>query len=386
MKAYEGKSINGEVLRSILISGANNLFNHYPEVDALNVFPVPDGDTGTNMNLTITSGSKEIMNIRNDSIGEVGKIFSRGLLRGARGDAGVILSQIFRGFAQKLEGLNEINILEFAEAWKAGSDKAYKAVMRPVEGTILTVIRESSSYLLDKLATVENIGQAMECILQAAKESLKRTPELLPVLKEVGVVDSGGAGLVLIMEGMLLGLKGEIIERKQISMPQVAQEIQPSAQAKLENEEFGYNTEFALRLSEETLKKGKFDQNRFTALLQSLGHSLEVVRDGDIIKVHLHTLKPGVALNYAQLYGEFVVLKIENMQEQNTHLEEEENKPTIAIKVETVASKLNHAKQAEPEPRKKYGLIVVSVGDGLEEMFKSSRRKLLFLTGVLVCA
>jgi len=365
MKAFENKTINGEVLRSILISGANNLFNHYPEVDSLNVFPVPDGDTGTNMNLTITSGAKEIMNIRNDKIGEVAKLFSRGLLMGARGNSGVILSQIFRGFAQKLEGKEQIDVAELAECWESGSNMAYKAVMRPVEGTILTVIRESSDSLKKVSSTIPSIGLAMEHLLEEAKASLQRTPNLLPVLKEVGVVDSGGAGLVKILEGMLVGLKGEIIERKQISMP--TNQETSIAQARFENEEFGYCTEFILRLAADKSKR-EFDQERFTSLISSLGNSLVVVRDDNIVKVHVHTLKPGVALNYAQLYGEFVTLKIENMQEQHNHLIEEGNDASSNGHVKLATNGV-----AKPAELKDYAIIAVSVGDGLDEMFKSLR-------------
>src|SRR5574344_2221987 len=192
------KQLSGQDLKKMLISGANNLYNSYPEIDALNVFPVPDGDTGMNMNLTMTSGSKEIQNRGDESIADIAKAFSRGLLMGARGNSGVITSQIFRGFAQGLEGKNEIKAMDLAEALVNGKEVAYKAVMRPVEGTILTVIRESSESLLKKIKGDISIEKAMKILIDEAKISLNHTPELLPILKEVGVVDSGGAGLLTI--------------------------------------------------------------------------------------------------------------------------------------------------------------------------------------------
>ena len=208
------RSIDGQILKSMLISGSNNLYNHYPEIDALNVFPVPDGDTGMNMNLTLTSGAKEIQNRNDDDVYTIANLFSRGLLMGARGNSGVITSQIFRGFASSLKEKKTISINDLADAFSSGSKVAYKAVMRPVEGTILTVIRESSEALNGAINNFSSIEKAMEYLLKEANSSLERTPELLPVLKEVGVVDSGGAGLVKIFEGMLSALKGKFIDKK----------------------------------------------------------------------------------------------------------------------------------------------------------------------------
>ena len=193
------KTINGHQLKQMIISGANNLFNCYPEIDALNVFPVPDGDTGTNMNLTMTSGSKEVVNIDSGNIYDVARTFSKGLLMGARGNSGVILSQIFRGFAVGLEGKTQADCYDFADALISAKDVAYKAVMKPVEGTILTVIRESSvalKHYVDRLEKPITIKECMEYLLKEANASLQRPPVLLPVLQEVGVVDSGGAGLI----------------------------------------------------------------------------------------------------------------------------------------------------------------------------------------------
>ena len=209
------RTIDGQMFKMMVISASNNLYNHYPEVDALNVFPVPDGDTGMNMNLTLTSGAKEVQNRSDNDIYSIAKTFSRGLLMGARGNSGVITSQIFRGFAEALEGKKEINAVELADAFVNGSKIAYKAVIRPVEGTILTVIRESSENLKKKIRTFSSIEDAFKILLHEAKESLERTPNLLPVLKEVGVVDSGGAGLVKILEGMESMIHGDFIERNE---------------------------------------------------------------------------------------------------------------------------------------------------------------------------
>ena len=218
------KTIDATTLKALYISAANNLYNHYPEVDQLNVFPVPDGDTGMNMNLTVTSGAKEIQNKEYDDIHEVAANFSRGLLMGARGNSGVITSQIFRGFAQGLEGKKSINAVEFAKALSSGREVAYKAVMKPVEGTILTVIRESSTALKEYVKPSTSIEDAFDYWLSEARKSLEHTPELLPVLKEVGVVDSGGAGLVRLIEGMVSAVHGDFVERNADVAPSAPEE------------------------------------------------------------------------------------------------------------------------------------------------------------------
>ena len=207
------KYIDGKVFKMMVISGSNNLYNHYPEVDALNVFPVPDGDTGMNMNLTMTSGMKEVANRNDENLADIAKVFSRGLLMGARGNSGVITSQIFRGFSESLVGKTKIDALGLAEAFDNGRKVAYKAVLKPVEGTILTVIRESSAKLLELATSKMSIEEAFDILLKEAQASLSRTPNLLPVLKEVGVVDSGGAGLIKILEGMQSAVDGYVINR-----------------------------------------------------------------------------------------------------------------------------------------------------------------------------
>lgn len=352
--------IDGILLKQMIISGANNLYNNYPEVDALNVFPVPDGDTGTNMNLAISSGAKEIATRNDASVYDVAKAFSRGLLMGARGNSGVILSQIFRGFAQGLKGKIEATAQDISDALLMGKEVAYKAVMRPVEGTILTVIRESSQALADSVYPDMPLDEALDILLKEARESLKRTPNLLPVLKEAGVVDSGGAGLCKIIEGFDLALHNQIVEK---NMPDVVSDsvVEPiigNVQASLEHKEFGYCTEFILKLPEDPIKakKKNFVPSRFSGVLNSHGNSIVMVHDDDLIKVHIHTLNPGNILTYAQQFGEFVKIKVENMSEQHTHLIEEDAK----------------AKEDEikKQPKKPFGLISVGAGKGIVDLFK----------------
>ena len=349
--------INGHHLKQMIVSGANNLFNCYPQIDALNVFPVPDGDTGTNMNLTMTSGSKEILNSDSENIYEVAKSFSRGLLMGARGNSGVILSQIFRGFAVGLEGKKEVDCYEFADALISAKDVAYKAVMKPVEGTILTVIRESTVALREYVDGKDkpiSIEECMDYLLKEANASLQRTPELLPVLKEVGVVDSGGAGLIKVFDGFVSALNNKIIDRERATVTNVEEpvSVMGSAQSKIENEEFGYCTEFIMQLSPEKEGKKNFNQARFSSVLENHGNSIVVVQDDDIVKVHIHTMKPGNIFNYAQQFGEFVTLKVENMQLQHSNLQE---------------------KEAAPAEKVDYAIIAVSAGEGINQMFKELR-------------
>lgn len=348
------KTINGFVLKRMIISGANNLYNHYPEIDALNVFPVPDGDTGTNMNLTISSGAKEVANRADNDVYEIAKAFSKGLLMGARGNSGVILSQIFRGFAMALEGKKNIKPTDLANAFMKGKEVAYKAVMRPVEGTILTVIREAATVLSEKVNDGMTIEKAFEILLKEGRASLKRTPDLLPVLKEVGVVDSGGAGLLKILEGFNRAIHGEVIEK---SIATVLEEKKVPLTGETEEDiETGYCVEFVLHLGPEDAKK-TFVEKRFTNILSSHGELMKIHYREDIVKVHIHTPAPGTILNYAQQFGEFVKIKVENMAEQHTQMEgmeATEEEPIVELK--------------------EYGLIAVSAGKGIDTMFTDELR------------
>ena len=362
------KTVDGQIFKNLVISGANNLYNCYPEVDALNVFPVPDGDTGMNMNLTMTSGAKEISSRNDTDIYVIAKTFSKGLLMGARGNSGVITSQIFRGIAEGLKDKKEVDAKGLAEAFENGAKVAYKAVIKPVEGTILTVIREASSKLSKSVTSKMSIEEALKILKDEAYASLERTPNLLPVLKEVGVVDSGGAGLCRIIDGMYDCLLGNFIERHEASALEVSTS---SAQTQFDEEEFGYCTEFILRLGPTDSKKA-FNKNRFTNVLNSHGNSLVVVQDEDIVKVHVHTLRPGDIFNYAQQFGEFVKLKCENMTEQHHEIlfnEENKNGPHMAAselkKAPLAAPKLNE----KPKEKQKYALIATSSGKGIDELF-----------------
>ncbi len=353
------KRINGQNLKEMFVSGSNNLYNHYPEIDALNVFPVPDGDTGMNMNLTMTSGAKEIQNRSDTNIYEISKAFSRGLLMGARGNSGVITSQIWRGFSMGLEGKEDIDVQEFIQAMEKGVEVAYHAVIKPVEGTILTVVKESTKYLKENLGKNTSFEKAFELLIEGGNYALEHTPELLPILKEADVVDSGGAGLIKIYEGMYEALKGNIVERQTLDENQTNL---VAAGAYLEDEEFGYCTEFIMSLGPDTVKK-PFNEKRFTNVLLAHGNSLVVVRDEDIVKVHVHTLSPGGVLNYAQQFGEFLKLKIENMTEQHRALEEG------ALAVEDMHTDLIEEPE-EPHERVENAIIAVSSGDGIDEIFK----------------
>ena len=364
------KTIDAATLKKMYISGANNLFNHYPEVDQLNVFPVPDGDTGMNMNLTATSGSKEIQNREFDNVGDLASAFSKGLLMGARGNSGVISSQIFRGFAECLKGKKKIGVLELSEAFTKAKEVAYKAVMKPVEGTILTVIRESSAALSEYVRPNLSIEDAMDYLLEQARVSLEHTPELLPVLKEVGVVDSGGAGLVYIIEGMTKAVHGTVVERKELSEP-IENNASPYAGAKLSEDEegYGYCTQFIVRLGKKEDGKKPFKESVFKKYLLDHGKSVVLVQDDDIVKVHVHTLTPGNMLNYAQQFGEFVTIVIENMSEEHKNIEH----GMIAYDANNSLKREGNVSEEEEEddtPLQEFGLVAVSSGDGLDELFK----------------
>ncbi|MBQ1899672.1 MAG: DAK2 domain-containing protein [Erysipelotrichaceae bacterium] len=346
--------INVEQFKAMIRSGCANLENHAAEINTLNVFPVPDGDTGTNMSMTFSNGYSEAMKCSSDSISDVAKAFSRGLLMGARGNSGVITSQIFRGFYQHIEGKTEIETADISQAFENGARVAYKAILKPVEGTILTVIREASWYANHDFETEPfEIETYFDKLVRYSAESLERTPEYLPVLKEVGVVDSGGAGLLKILEGFKAYIDGNPIDFAE--KKEETEAVNPALL--LDNEEFGYCTEFIIRLDENIVKT--FDEKVLKKKLNDMGgESLVVVKDEDLVKVHVHTLKPGDALNIGQRYGEFVKLKIENMQEQHS---------TIIASAGTEPKKKEEPKKVK-EPQK-YGIVAVAAGEGVTQLF-----------------
>ena len=363
------RTIDGQQLKQLLMSGANNLYNCYPEIDQLNVFPVPDGDTGMNMNLTCTSGVKEIQNRNEESCAIIAGAYSKGLLMGARGNSGVITSQIFRGFAQGMDGKEKLTTADLAAAFVKGSEVAYKAVMRPVEGTILTVIRESANALKERLKKDTTIEGAFDILVEEADKSLQHTPELLPILKEVGVVDSGGAGLLAILRGMKEAAHGKMVERSDLAPNAPTASIaSPYAGAKLSEDEegYGYCTQFILRLGKSEDGKRPFVEKRFKNFLATHGKSLVLVVDDDIVKVHVHTLSPGTMLNYAQNFGEFVTIVIENMSEEHDNI----SHGYIATDMEGNLSRKAKEKELENQPLKEAAMIAVSSGEGIDQMFK----------------
>lgn len=342
----------------MVLSGASHLTNNAKKIDALNVFPVPDGDTGTNMNLSMTSGANEVKKVDNSYISTVAEALSKGLLMGARGNSGVILSQIFRGFASGMKNKKTLTTKELAQSFNSGVTTAYKAVMKPVEGTILTVAKDAAEAAETQAESETDIIAFMEAVLKAAKASLERTPELLPVLKEVGVVDSGGQGLVTIYEGFLAALKGEELpeEIDTIDMDDmVSAEHHKIAQDFMDTSEieFGYCTEFMVKFEEEKLKKHTFNEDDFRDELSQHGDSLLVVSDDDVVKVHVHAEYPGTVLTIAQKYGSLINMKIDNMREQHTALVGEEQQPK---------------KSEQPSP---YGIVTVAMGKGIKSLFQS---------------
>lgn len=348
--------INTEQFKAMIRSGCANLENHASEINTLNVFPVPDGDTGTNMSMTFSNGYQEAVKCTSDSISDVAKAFSRGLLMGARGNSGVITSQIFRGFYQHIEGKAEIETADVSQAFENGARVAYKAILKPVEGTILTVIREASWYANHDFETEPfDLDTYFAKLVQYSAESLERTPEYLPVLKEVGVVDSGGAGLLKILEGFKAYIDGNPIDF--LEKKEEAEAINPALM--LENEEFGYCTEFIFRLNENYIDR--FDEKILKKKLNDMGgESLVVVRDEDLVKVHVHTLHPGDALNIGQRYGEFIKLKIENMQEQHS---------TIIANANTEPKKKEVKEEKPAKAPQKYGIVAVAAGEGVTKLF-----------------
>ncbi|MBN8234399.1 DAK2 domain-containing protein [Halobacillus kuroshimensis] len=352
------QKLDGRTLAEMILQGAHYLKQNSQMIDALNVFPVPDGDTGTNMNLSMTSGADEVRNVSQDHAGAVSTSLSKGLLMGARGNSGVILSQVFRGFAKAIENKEVLTTRDFSDALQGGVKTAYKAVMKPVEGTILTVAREAAEASVEIAEKEEDFIPFMEGVVEAAKASLKRTPELLPVLKEVGVVDSGGQGLVTIYEGFLANLKGEEMPdvEEMVSMNEMVNaEHHKLAQDFMNTEDihYGYCTEFMVKFEEDKLAENPYDEEAFRNRLSEFGDSLLVVSDEELVKVHVHVEYPGEAMTLGQKYGSLINMKIENMREQHTSIVG------------------NKKAKAAPEKKAPYGIVTVSMGEGMKKLFES---------------
>ena len=354
--------VNGELYKQLVIHGAANLRANYKVIDALNVFPVPDGDTGTNMRMTIEAGATAIKDANEESVYEMSKKVSRGMLMGARGNSGVILSQFFRGIYKGFKDIKEASVKDFAKAFQSGVNQAYHAVLKPVEGTILTVAREASEKAFKTIKKNDSLEKYFEIYLKEANASLQRTPELLPVLKEAGVVDSGGAGFICVIEGMQKYLLGEEIKEVEVVTEQATVNRGSfNAHSKLE---FGYCTEFILQLQYAKVDIAKFDIKVISDYLETIGNSIVALQDEDIVKVHVHTMTPGKVFEHCQQYGEFITLKIENMQVQHNEGSVVENTdPQQCDCPECVEMR----RSAE---RKKFAVVAVASGDGLVNIFK----------------
>ena len=345
---------NGNLLRDAIISGANNIYKYRKSVDELNVFPVPDGDTGTNMSMSIGNAARALEKISDKPAGEVADIAASALLRGARGNSGVITSLLFRGFAKGLKGKTEVNAENLVSALELGVAAAYKAVMKPTEGTMLTVMRVASEKAKAALKPKSTALEIWEVVLSGAKEALDSTPELLPVLKKAGVVDAGGMGILKIFEGMYEVFKGgavitneEVVNKDKTAGLNIVDDYTAEIT-------FTYCTEFIISRGSQ---KAATDAEELREYLGGIGDSLVVVEDDDIIKIHVHTDHPGKALEKGLCYGMLINLKIENMREQY-----ENAKP---------ASKEKAAEELKPaKASKKYGFVSISVGEGLTELFK----------------
>lgn len=352
--------ITTSLLQEMVQAAATRLGNQVEYVNSLNVFPVPDGDTGTNMGMTMDNGAKEVADKPAITVGQVGQILSKGLLMGARGNSGVITSQLFRGFGQSIKDKVELDGKDLAAAFQNGVEVAYKAVMKPVEGTILTVSRGAATAALKKAEQTDDAVEVMRATVEGAKRALAKTPDLLPVLKEVGVVDSGGQGLVYIYEGFLAALTGEYIASEDFKptpanmgeMINAEHHKSVAGHVATEDITFGYCTEIMVALGQGPTAVKDFNYEEFQGYLSTLGDSLLVVNDDEIVKVHVHTEDPGLVMQEGLKYGMLVKVKVDNMREQHSaELQKDAAKPVA--------------------PQKDFGLIAVVAGQGLSDIFMS---------------
>ena len=354
-------NITTSLFQEMVQAGATRLNKQAEYVNSLNVFPVPDGDTGTNMGMTIENGAKEVSDRSASTVGEAAGIFAKGLLMGARGNSGVITSQLFRGFSQSVKDKEELDGAALAAAFQSGVEVAYKAVMKPVEGTILTVSRGAAIGAKKKAESTNDAVEVMRAALEGAKTALAKTPDMLPVLKEVGVVDSGGQGLVFIYEGFLSALTGEFIASEDFqATPATMSEMINAEHHKsvaghvaTEDITFGYCTEIMVALKQGPTYVKDFDYDEFRNYLNNLGDSLLVVNDDEIVKVHVHTEDPGLVMQEGLKYGSLVKVKVDNMRNQHEAQVEKEER------------------QAKPAEVKEYAIIAVVAGDGLADIFKA---------------
>lgn len=366
-------TIDAKLLQKMFLSGAGNLKAKKEWINDLNVFPVPDGDTGTNMTLTIMSAAKEVSALAEPDMASLAKAISSGSLRGARGNSGVILSQLFRGFTKEIKAVEAIDVNVLASAFERAVETAYKAVMKPKEGTILTVAKGAASKASELADVSDNLGEVMRGILEYAEEVLAKTPDMLPVLKEAGVVDSGGQGLVEVLRGAILAYEGNPVALDD-GTEQSESSAKTSGAGSLDNVEikFGYCTEFIIMLDKKFDKK---DELGFKAYLESIGDSIVCVADDEIVKVHVHTNDPGLAIQKALTFGQLTRMKIDNMREEHNQKVIEAAEAKKAAEAVDTASQAKEAaveEVSEPkkdEPRKEVGFVTVVAGDGLAEIF-----------------
>ncbi|MBQ5660757.1 MAG: DAK2 domain-containing protein [Lachnospiraceae bacterium] len=353
------KSADAQLLKVALLSGAKELEAKKEWINELNVFPVPDGDTGTNMTMTIMAAAREVAAIENPTMETIAKALSSGSLRGARGNSGVILSQLFRGFTKEIKEASEINVTILANAFTRATETAYKAVMKPKEGTILTVARGMADKAVELAIETDDIVEFLEKVIEHGNYVLSQTPEMLPVLKQAGVVDSGGQGLMQVLKGALDGVLGKGIPFDAV-VAQTSQKAAPVGAARDDIDtadiKFGYCTEFIINVEH---AYDDDEELKFKAFLESIGDSIVVVSDEDVVKVHVHTNNPGLAIERALTYGSLSRMKIDNMREEHNE----------RLEMAASAAPAQEAPKAE-EPRKEYGFIAVSVGEGLSEIFK----------------
>lgn len=354
-------NITTSLFQEMVQAAATRLGKQAEYVNSLNVFPVPDGDTGTNMSMTMDNGAKEVADKPASTVGEVGQMLSKGLLMGARGNSGVITSQLFRGFGQSIKGKDELTGKDLAQAFQVGVEVAYKAVMKPVEGTILTVSRGAATAALKKADLTDDAVEVMQAALDGAKGALAKTPDLLPVLKEVGVVDSGGQGLVFIYEGFLSALNGDYVTSADFKATpanmseMINAEHHKSVVGHVATEDitYGYCTEIMVALKQGPTYVKEFNYNEFQGYLSGLGDSLLVVNDDEIVKVHVHTEDPGLVMQEGLKYGSLIKIKVDNMR--NQHEAQVQKTDVEESKAEV----------------KDFGLIAVVAGEGLSEIFKA---------------
>lgn len=358
-------NISASQFQEMVQAGANRLQANAEYVNSLNVFPVPDGDTGTNMNMSMTSGAKAVADSPSEKVGELANVLAKGLLMGARGNSGVILSQLFRGFSKQIPDAVELSANELAQAFTHGVETAYKAVMKPVEGTILTVARVAAEFGERKAKETDDTVEVMKAVVSGGKRALAKTPDLLPVLKEVGVVDSGGQGLLYVYEGFLAALTGEYqadesFEPTPAAMDEMVNaEHHRSVQGQLSTEDikFGYCTEIMVEIGDGPTVDSEFDYETFRNYLDKLGDSLLVVNDDEIIKVHVHTEHPGEVMNYGQKFGSLTKVKVDNMRLQHETILEHDHQ------VEEFTG--------EKKERIPFAIIAIAAGEGVSELFKS---------------